>query len=56
MIAAMAFFPIEEVINSWEELLIILQLWILLQQQNMQQKLDNLLTYFEINYIGHNIA
>lgn len=56
MISALAFIPPEEVVNSWIELLQILQPWIQQQTLDVQQKIDDLLIYFETNYIGQNIA
>ena len=56
IISALAFVPPDEVVNSWDELLQILQPWINLQTPDVQQKLDDLLTYVECNYIGQSIA
>ena len=56
MISALAFVPPADVINSWDDLLMILQPWIQQQPQDMQQRIDDLLMYFEVNYIGQNIA
>ena len=56
MISALAFVPPGDVINSWEQLLLILQPWIQQQPQDIQDRIDDLLMYFEANYIGSNIA
>lgn len=56
MISALAFVPPADVVNSWEELVQILQPWINQQTPDVKQKIDDLLTYFEINYIGQSIA
>src|SRR6218665_3148345 len=56
MISALAFVPPDEVVNSWDELLQILQPWINLQTTEVQQKVDDLFTYVECYYIGQRIA
>ena len=57
MISALAFVPPGDVINSWEQLLlVILQPWIQQQTQDIQNRIDDLLMYFEANHIGSNIA
>jgi len=52
MIAALAFVPPGEIIQSWNNLLLILQVWMQPFQQNVKDDLDDLFTYFEVNYIG----
>jgi hypothetical protein len=56
MISALAFVPPGEVVNCWEQLVQILQPWIQQQPADVQQRIDDLLTYFEVNYIGQNVA
>jgi hypothetical protein len=52
MVLALAFVPPENVVESWEELLQILNPWLLAQEREIQQKVDDFLMYFEVNYIG----
>ncbi|XP_077297552.1 aminopeptidase N-like [Arctopsyche grandis] len=56
MVLALAFVPPENVVESWEELLQILNPWLLEQEREIQQKVDDFLIYFEVNYIGKIIA
>lgn len=47
MTFALAFILPGEVVNSWDEILQILQPWIQQQTKDVQQKIDDLLMYFE---------
>ena len=52
MISALAFVPNVDVLQAWTDLLIILQAWMQPFPQNIKDSLDDLFTYFEVNYIG----
>lgn len=55
MVAALAFVPLENVTESWEELLLIMQPWVVAQTEEIRHKIYDFLSFFELDYIGKNV-
>lgn len=53
MIASVAFVPPGDVVQSWNDLslFVVLQLWMQPFPQNVNDSLDDIFTYFEVNYM-----